>query len=200
MVDIWGEQPKTPGATYVAHPSRVLINGQAILVNGKPATPRVRRRPRDSQRSKLYSAELAVRGTDRGPGALPSPCPLETLQRYVDGITASAWWRDYVGARRRKVTVRDGRGRVKAGSYTYQAAITMPHWSRNRFVTLHELAHQATDAAHGPDNAAGHGPEYAGMLLSLVSRFLGTAKAAELRDSYRKYGVKYRLPQKRGSR
>jgi putative metallohydrolase (TIGR04338 family) len=161
---------------------------------------RGRGRPRDSQRSKLYSAEWPLKDADHGPGALPSPCPLPVLQSYVDRITGSAWWRDYVGARRRRVTVKDGRGRSNAGSYTFQAAITMPHWSRNRFVTLHELAHQATDAARGEETTAAHGPEYAGMLLSLVSRFLGREKAAELRDSYRKHGVKYRLPQKRGSR
>jgi len=190
------------------------------MVNGRPATPRVVRRPRrkspepgvnlngqkrDNQRSKLYAAQRIMGGNggaDRHPGTpLPKNATVAECQSYVDGILGSAWWRDYVGARLRKVTVKDGRGRNSAASYYYERAISIPRYQRTRPVVIHELAHQAVDRIHGgPNEVAPHGPEYAGVLVSMVSRFLGTAAAAELRDSYRKHGVKIRLPQKRGSR
>jgi len=46
------------------------------------------KRPRDSQRSKLYGAERVVPGGDQF-------VSVEECQAYVDRITASAWWCTY---------------------------------------------------------------------------------------------------------
>jgi putative metallohydrolase (TIGR04338 family) len=155
-------------------------------------TTRPKRRPRDSQRSKLYSAETAVAASLKGRGMeLPSAASVATVQEYVDRITQSAWWRDYGPKKRPHITVADGRGRSRAGSFNYRARITVPRHSRVRRVILHELAHQVTDGRHGPDTHAGHGPEFAGYFLSLVRRFLGEEAALKLRLSYQDKGVKY---------
>lgn len=171
-------------------------------------TPRPRRKsakpgvnlsgqPRDNQRRKLYTAQYGFQTRpDTFPGtALPKPASVAQVQAYVDGITQSAWWATYVGQTAR-IEVLDGRGRGRAGSYVHQRKITIPRYQRNRWVTLHETAHQATDLIYGWDKVAPHGAEYAGVLLSLVSRFLGTVAAAALRASYAQHGVKVKALRK----
>jgi hypothetical protein len=134
-------------------------------------------RPRDSQRSKLYTAEGAFHGA-------PDFKTVPECQAYVDSVMASRW----VRARwKQRVTVHDGRGRSSASGGT-SGRLNLPLWSRSRYVILHEMAHVLT-----PYQYAAHGPEYAGVLLSLVHHILGQETAAKLRVSFKEHRVRYNL-------
>jgi len=139
------------------------------------------RRPRDSQRSKLYRAERTV-----GEGQhFPS---VAHCQARVDQILASAWWQTRFPALD-QVQVRDGRGRRHAGAFHNRGAISLPRWSRRERVILHELAHLAT-----PASFAAHGPEYAAVYLELVGHFMGAAAARDLAEAFRTHRVRSGTP------
>jgi hypothetical protein len=134
-------------------------------------------RPRDSQRSKLYAAEAIFHSA-------PDFKTVDQCQAYVDSVMASRW----VRARwQQRIVVKDGRGHVNATGGT-SGQLQLPLWSRQRLVILHEMAHVLT-----PYRYAAHGPEYAGVLLSLVHHVLGAETAAKLRASYKEHRVRYNL-------
>jgi putative metallohydrolase (TIGR04338 family) len=143
------------------------------------------RRPRDSQRARVYRAERTVPEGRR----LPT---LADVQRYADRVTASALWRRLAPGRPR-VEVRDGRGRRRAGSYVGQPAIAVPRVHRRERHVLHELAHQLADAAGGPDEPA-HGWRFAAGLLRLLEAFGSPEAAGALRAAYAAERVRYRSP------
>lgn len=139
---------------------------------------------RDSQRSRVYSAERQL--SDRG-------ARLETVQEMqavVDSICRSRWFRNRFGSVR--ITVRDGRGRRAAGGIGWRNTdgrcgyITMPRWSRHTLFVLHEITHVIQ-----PHGTAAHGREFARFFLQLVGWHMGATIAAELRAAYKRCGVKY---------
>jgi putative metallohydrolase (TIGR04338 family) len=135
-------------------------------------------RPRDSQRSKLYAAEAILQGA-------PDFKTVQECQAFADSVMANRW----VRARwNRYIEVRPGKGHTRATGSHSSGIIQLPLWSRQRLVVLHEVAHVLT-----PGNYAHHGPEYAGVLLSLVHHVLGAEQAAKLRVSYREHRVRYNL-------
>lgn len=132
-------------------------------------------RPRDSQRSKLYKSE---------PHFPPDFKTVDQCQAFADSVMANRW----VRARwKQSVTVKDGRGRSSASGGT-SGRLNLPLWSRSRYVILHEMAHVLT-----PYQYAAHGPEYAGVLLSLIHHILGAEQAAKLRASFKENRVRYNL-------
>jgi putative metallohydrolase (TIGR04338 family) len=138
--------------------------------------------PRDTQRKRIYLAEWAVDDSDRKFESIPA------IQAFVDKLLAEAWTRRRFG--NRKVEVRDGRGRSRAGGST-QGWITLPKWARRDLTICHELAH-----ALGPHHAreAAHGPEFARRLLELVSHIMGEEAGARLRQRYTEARVKVGPP------
>jgi putative metallohydrolase (TIGR04338 family) len=134
-----------------------------------PARPKAasRRPPRDSQRSRLYDAERALRGGRRF-------VTVDECQAYVDGVLASEWWRSRF-PRVRAIRVTDGRGRRHAGAFVESARIALPKWARTERVLLHEIAHHAA-----PRAAAAHGPEFARIYVELVREFRGEKPARRL--------------------
>lgn len=153
-------------------------------------------RPRDNQRQRLYDAEDTIRGRRPSRAAKkhlidtqyvsgyavlvngeskPMKAPTgEALQQYVDAVTEAAWFQSRWG--RRKLTVRAGRGSHAGGSHL----TVSPYYRRSEAVILHEIAHCLT-----PNNRAWHGPEFAGILLTLVRYQMGAEHARELRESFR---------------
>ena len=129
-------------------------------------------RLRDSQRSKLYAWEnrecdlLRFRGTECVP-----PMELREIKKLVTKVA-----RDY-GLTKRKVLVKDGRGRRNACYSHYERAIKLPIWSRRPVVVLHELAHWITRVMSGRDYAA-HGREFTGIFMELLRRYNGEDLAA----------------------
>lgn len=142
----------------------------------RPVTEADLSRPRDSQRARLYRAE-----DDVGPGRrLPT---VETLQAYVDDLAATDWFDARWG--RRSFEVRPGYGHRRATADA-DGVLQLPRWARTEGVVLHEVAHCLT-----PVRFAAHGPEYAGILLSLVRRAVDPGTAQRLEDAFGRHRVRW---------
>ena len=148
------------------------------------------KRPRDSQRSRLYAAEKAAFGD-------PRDCALRLasmreLQDYVAAAVTDDWFRAEFG-RFASLRVKDGRGTRHAYSaydpHSGRVLLSFPRWARTRPVVLHELGHAASVQRHGM--IAAHGPEFAAVFLQLAGRYLGEPAARCLRDAYRAHRVRY---------
>ena len=63
------------------------------------------------------------------------------------------------------IVVKDGRGRRHAGASFEDDLITLPIWSRQTVIVLHEVAHTLTDDRKYPY----HGAEFVGLLIGLLS-------------------------------
>ena len=135
-------------------------------------------RPRDSQRARLYRAEDEV-----GSGRRLPTVPL--LQAYVDDLGGTEWFRSRWGPRR--FDVRPGHGHRRATA-DRDGVLQMPRWARTEVVVLHEVAHCLT-----PATFAAHGPEYAGVLLSLVRRAVDPGSAQRLEDAFARHRVRWTL-------
>ena len=113
-----------------------------LEINPKPVL-------RDFQRKKLYRFEESV-------------LEKHTLNQVLtlEGCTALA--RKYNPT----IVVKDGRGRRHAGASFEDNLITLPIWSRQTVIVLHEVAHTFVDDRKYPY----HGAEFVGLLIGLLSR------------------------------
>lgn len=135
-------------------------------------------RPRDSQRARLYRAEDEI-----GPGRrLPT---VEKLQAYVDHLATSDWFHSRWGGR--SFEIRPGYGHRRATAAP-NGVLQMPRWARTEVVVLHEVAHCLTPVEFAP-----HGPEYAGILLSLVRRAVDPGTAQRMEDAFTRHRVRWTL-------
>ena len=141
------------------------------------------RQQRDSQRMRVYRAQEAVAKGMHYP-------TIAECQGFADSVTGSRWWRDRDPYRGQKIAVADGRARKNAVSYNHYFRIALPRHTRYQRVILHELAHQLTDHRYGLD-AAWHGPEFAGVFLAMVYRFIGPENGQALRRKFRELGVRH---------
>lgn len=164
---------------------------------------------RDTQRSRVYSAEALVRRVyDRADRAdcrtltvhgstltLPIErrfASLDSIQRYVDAVLGLNWVRAAWPARSAvAVTVRERRGQASAHYERSGATIAIPPrehnraWAMREFVVLHELAHNlASDTTGAP-----HGPEFAGRMSTLVTEIVGPEAGFLLTTTLRESGV-----------
>lgn len=154
------------------------------------------RRVRDSQRSRLYRAEVVLANTFDAP-RFPG---LASVNLYYSKLLCSAWfqWRYRLG----KVEIRDGRGRNSAcadvqwrGHETIPTGVIwLPRWARNEPTMLHELAHCCCDATPDGRREAAHGWRFAQVYLELVRRQMGQDAERALRESFRKHRVRYKAP------
>jgi putative metallohydrolase (TIGR04338 family) len=147
---------------------------------------------RDTQRSKVYNAEMAVRlemaMVSRNAGVeLRS---VAQLQRYVDKVLA----RKRVAAKyprpvRRGILVKDGRGRRAAcGGY---GSVSLPLWARTEQVVLHEVAHCLVGGGQN------HNWQFAECALFLVREVMGVEAADILKASYRQHNVAFTAPREK---
>ena len=65
-----------------------------------------------------------------------------------------------------RIKVKDGRGRRHAGASFGENLITLPRWSRQTVIVLHEIAHTLVDDRKYPH----HGAEFVGVLFALLSQ------------------------------
>jgi hypothetical protein len=138
---------------------------------------------RDSQRSKLYTAESVLNNY----GGADTFCSIGDAQAWVDNITRRAWYRRRFPSATR-VTVRAGRkGTAATGGY---GKIKLPPWAMNKAVALHELAHNAA----GP--GAKHGWRFAATFRVLARFVFGKEAERALVESFRKHKVRYKQPRK----
>jgi putative metallohydrolase (TIGR04338 family) len=128
-------------------------------------------RPRDTYRQRVYDAEDAAfrdYGVD-----LPE---LRDVRTYVARVREHPDVQASYARARRAVAVRDGRGRRRAGG-SPERGISMPCWSRKRWVVLHELAHVFADP---PQQQAWHGEDFVATYVDLVDTMLGEDAARRL--------------------
>lgn len=147
--------------------------------------------PRDNQKQRLYDAESGSGPKSKVAEKLltngkrvesTGSVSIEACQSYVDYVTTAAWFQSRWG--RRHFTVRHKvYGRATAS--TWSGHISLPPWSREETAILHEIAHHLTS-----DRYADHGPEFAGVLLTLVRYMKGAEAAKMLRASFRRHRVK----------
>jgi len=146
------------------------------------------RRPRDTQQQRLYDAEKFLRTEGRQFQSI------DEIQTYIDRLVAEAWWgRRY---RRVKINIKMGRAGSAARAYNYGNRISMPQWAWHESIVLHEVAHLIVNQVYGVDGVAGHGREFARILVGLVDHKMGKANGKALRESFRKHKVKFSLPRK----
>jgi len=139
------------------------------------------RRTRDSQRKKLYEAESVVLGKN-----LPT---MPEVEKYVAKVTRSDWWKKHHKYPTYPVEVQDGRG---CRAYAFgMTRMKFPKWSRHEEVILHELAHLVVHSHYGYYGAAGHGKEFAKILLLLVKRFMGKEEYEKMKASFKTYHIKH---------
>lgn len=118
------------------------------------------RRPRDSQRSAVYTWERRLPGWP-GDGLTLAGC-----QQLVCRV-----WGEHLRSVAPRVT--DGRGR-RSACYAFSShQIRLPRRARSRYVVLHEIAHGILGETD--PGVADHGPEFARLYLSLLYRHAGVS-------------------------
>ena len=112
---------------------------------------------RDFQRAKFYRFEEAV------------------IQRHpLNHLLSLDQCRVLAHKYNATVAVKDGRGRRHAGASYEDNLITLPRWSRQTSIVLHEVAHTLVDSQYYPH----HGADFAGVLIGLLSReSIGTVES-----------------------
>lgn len=148
-----------------------------------------KRRERDSQRKRVYRSDTALR-------LFAKPLPsVGDIEAFVAKVFASkrvrASW-----PRSTWITpdVYDGRGRRRAGGCAF--FITMPRWSRNEGIVLHELAHTICQREHGT-MIAGHGWQFCAIYLKLVLYLLGREAHDALKAAFKANRVRFTAPRPR---
>lgn len=156
----------------------------------------------DSQRQRFYDAEGMLRfafsqpnGTYEFHGStLVMPAErrfgrVEDVARYVEIVLGLDWMKREFKRASIPCQVRERRGNGKAhyehDTHTIALCSKVPlgqAWAMREAVVLHEISHHLA----GP---VGHGPEFAGIFLGLISRFIGPEAALVLMAAYDDLGV-----------
>lgn len=158
---------------------------------------------RDTQKSKVYKWERSLPSwlpcLQRGRGFLPERChtpmTLDECNRLNNKV-----WRLYFSEQSVGPMIHDGRGcRVAIGG---AFDLKLPRWVRFPAGVLHEIGHAIVGRAQMHRNVhrpltererwpAAHGPEFASLLVSLLSRYADTGMSrGALARSARAAGVK----------
>lgn len=156
------------------------------------------KRPRDSQRQKVYDAGWSV---DQGEQFIH----MRDLRAYVYKIYRSRWrkalYRKYnLDDRGFHLYVGDGRSRRKAcmqNGWKRHYEIKFPRSMRSQLTILHEIAHVLVEEIFTigrGEKVAYHGREFCAFLFLLVRRWMGADAAKQLKAAYKKYRVKHTLP------
>lgn len=146
------------------------------------------KRPRDSQRSKVYAAENKA-----FPHMHDERMTLAGCKSFVSIVVNCQFWKESKG--RKIVKIKDGRGTRRAMYYPKTNKINLPKWARNEWVIIHELAHFLCWQKH-EDTVPSHGVKFCGIYLKLVEQVLGAEAAVDLAVSFEMRGVKYEWDKK----
>ena len=145
---------------------------------------------RDSQRKRVYTAEVEAFDTDKKTDE-PTLREVKEVERFVKKVFASKRVKKEWPLVYHVPVVKDGRGCRNALAHG-TSAISVPIWARRKWVVLHELAHIITARYH--KGVASHGWEYCRNYLRLVEIILGKEAHAKLEKSFLKHGVKFIKP------
>ena len=134
-----------------------FLKATRAAVSDAVSTQKPRPTLRDFQRQKLYRFEARYLMKHPLNAAISLAGCTELARRYNP-----------------EVDVRDGRGRRHAGASFEDNLITLPRWSRQTVIVLHEVAHTLVDDQLYPH----HGAEFVGLFIGLLAREgLGTAES-----------------------
>jgi len=150
------------------------------------------RRPRDSQREKVYAAEREAFNTDFSRPEDHEMRTLASLEETVRLILATPAVRERFKYAPSFVKIEATR--AHRGTAYGTRRIKLPRFARrpaNYAYLLHEVAHILVSSELGT-TSAWHGREFAATMIFLADYFMGQTVAERLRDAYRKHGVKWR--------
>lgn len=143
---------------------------------------------RDYQKSKLYRAEdVAFKAHPYWKEQEFES--LEECKEFAREIVNTKHWIDNKGWKR--IKLKSGAGCSNAFYRQSDKSITLPLWSRNKLVMIHEFAHYLTHKTM--EDPVGHGSHFSGHYLLLVDEIMGEEFSHALMEQYEEHGVKYKL-------
>jgi len=156
--------------TYWLKKNRVLRTGKKSSV--------------DSEKQKVYESEWAFQKNVN----IKKFKDIREAEKRMKQITSSKLWSDLDG----KPTSLEHTGRMKryAGMAYWTGKIKLANSGLNEYTLIHELAHQTPNAMH-------HGVQFRINVVRLVSRFMGTDAAKELKAQFKKRKLKLSMSQPR---
>lgn len=138
---------------------------------------------RDSQKSRLYVAErLALMSS-------PNNIRHETvpeIRKFLAKVVKTKWYQKRFP--KKDLVIKDGRRTRSAlcTSYVWCMDLNFPRWSRSTYIILHEFAHGLVS-----NGKAAHGPEFCGVFLELVRKFMSKEDALRLEETFKEKKVLY---------
>lgn len=154
------------------------------------------RRPRDTQRERLYRAEreaFLAKGISSMADAPKDFATMLAIDEYVETVRTSKWLAvHYPRGAMAPVRLVGGRG-----CNATESRIMLAKWGYVKWIVLHELAHVVTDRHHRYEKLPGHGREFARVYLALVRRWMGVAEYEKLRREFKLHRVKYSVKKAR---
>jgi len=143
----------------------------------------------DPQRQRVYDAEraafLPMPGARDGHRFVVELPELADLQRFLDFVRTSRWFRRTFGNQYYDMRAQDGRGQIHSAANAGHRTVSVKRAYRCRWIVLHEVAHVLT-----PAGCQKHGPEYVKIYLQLVRHYLGRAAWRALYDQCKLHRVK----------
>lgn len=154
-------------------------------------------KPRDTQKQRLYKAEdrIGYRRVSKAAkthlvdtetawhGSHPS---MAAAQAYVDAVLSARWFQSRWG--QKKIEVVHGHGGSHASTWGHTLSVHTDHRKCETSI-LHEIAHCLTPGYRYAD----HGPEFAGVLITLIRHQMGKEHADEMKASFREHRVKFNM-------
>lgn len=143
---------------------------------------------RDSQRSRLYSAESVLRTYDR---LLTEEQVYQLIAKVRSDAVIQRWYGDPGHI---KVTISGRHKRTSWARYGARPEMVLAKgWGQQPAVVLHELAHFYASPAGDP----GHDWLFCHIFLAFVKRFMGVEEANKLKASFKKNKIRFAPPRKR---
>ena len=145
-------------------------------------------RPRDVQRSRVYSAE--DKAFNRAGG--PEYDSMDECKEYSELIVNSKYWK--ANTDKKSYTLHHGAGHRNAyfKRRGRRRIIVLPKWARKRWVIIHEFAHYLTYLTDG-DAVPSHGRVFCTHYLNLIKELMGEICSKKLVDAFEAEKVKHYL-------
>lgn len=149
------------------------------MTNQTPAK-RLRAKPRDSQRARVYAWESKIEGYRRP----PEWKTIEEVQAWAAPIWRAERGRYGLVKMLLPKFVSSSWGQRRALAFKGRHEISLPLWARQKPVVLHEMAHLLTPGDES------HGARFVGVLIGLLARHAG-CRADDLMKLADEMGVAY---------
>ncbi len=138
----------------------------------------------DSEKQKVYESEWAFQKNVN----IKKFKDIRDAEKRMKQITSSKLWSDLEG--RKTALEHTGRMKRYAGMAYWTGKIKLANSGLDEYTLIHELAHQTPNAMH-------HGVQFRINVVRLVSRFMGTDAAKELKAQFKKRKLKLSMSQPR---